>query len=48
MDFARHQHLHTIIMLRDVIRKWWRCELSFKIAKYALEDPSSPPPEASA
>ncbi len=29
MDFARHQNLHTIIMLRDVIRKWWRCELSF-------------------
>ncbi|MBI3183822.1 MAG: sigma 54-interacting transcriptional regulator [Myxococcales bacterium] len=29
MDFERHQNLHTIIMLRDVIRKWWRMELSF-------------------
>jgi two-component system, NtrC family, response regulator HupR/HoxA len=29
MDFERHQNLHTIIMLKDVIRKWWRSELSF-------------------
>ncbi len=29
MDFERHLNLHTIIMLRDVIRKWWRMELSF-------------------
>ncbi|HEX4620974.1 MAG TPA: sigma 54-interacting transcriptional regulator, partial [Myxococcaceae bacterium] len=29
MDFEKHQNLHTIIMLKDVIRKWWRCELSF-------------------
>ena len=24
MDFEKYQNLHTIIMLRDVIRKWWR------------------------
>jgi two-component system response regulator HupR/HoxA len=29
MGFERHQNLHTIIMLKDVIRKWWRAELSF-------------------
>jgi len=29
MDFERHQNLHTIIMLKDVIRKWWRSELCF-------------------
>ncbi len=29
MDFEKHQNLHTIIMLKDVIRKWWRSELSF-------------------
>ncbi|AKF81977.1 PocR sensory domain-containing protein [Myxococcus fulvus] len=29
MDFEKHQSLHTIIMLRDVIRKWWQMELSF-------------------
>ncbi|MFZ5468451.1 MAG: sigma 54-interacting transcriptional regulator [Myxococcota bacterium] len=29
MDFEKHQNLHTIIMLKDVIRKWWRAELSF-------------------
>ena len=29
MDFERYQNLHTIIMLRDVIRKWWRMELGF-------------------
>ena len=28
MDFDRYQNLHTIVMLRDVIRKWWRTELS--------------------
>ncbi len=27
MDLERHQGLHTIIMLREVIRKWWRAEL---------------------
>ncbi|MCE9671436.1 sigma 54-interacting transcriptional regulator [Myxococcus stipitatus] len=29
MDFEKHQNLHTIIMLRDVIRKWWQMELAF-------------------
>ncbi|HVE85222.1 MAG TPA: sigma 54-interacting transcriptional regulator, partial [Myxococcales bacterium] len=29
MDHERHRSLHTIIMLRDVIRKWWRAELSY-------------------
>src|SRR5687768_763988 len=29
MDFDRHQNLHTIIMLKDVLRKWWQAELSF-------------------
>ncbi len=29
MDFDRYQNLHTIIMLRDILRKWWRSELTF-------------------
>ncbi len=29
MDFEKHQNLHTIIMLKDVIRKWWHSELCF-------------------
>ena len=29
MDFERHQNLHTIIVLKEVIRKWWRSELCF-------------------
>jgi two-component system, NtrC family, response regulator HupR/HoxA len=29
MDIERYQNLHTLIMLRDVIRKWWRMELSY-------------------
>jgi transcriptional regulator with PAS, ATPase and Fis domain len=29
MDLERHQNLHTIVMLREVIRKWWRAELHF-------------------
>ena len=29
MDFEKHRNLHTIIMLRDLIRKWWGCELGF-------------------
>ena len=29
MDFERYHNLHTIIMLRDVLRKWWRSELTF-------------------
>ncbi|HCF57537.1 MAG TPA: sigma-54-dependent Fis family transcriptional regulator [Myxococcales bacterium] len=29
LDYEKYQSLHTIIMLKDVIRKWWRVELSF-------------------
>lgn len=29
MDFEKHQNLHTIIMLKDLIRKWWQSELCF-------------------
>ncbi len=29
MDFERYQNLHTIVMLRDILRKWWRAELTF-------------------
>ena len=29
MDFEKYQNLHTIIMLKDVIRKWWHSELCF-------------------
>ncbi|MBS2030780.1 MAG: sigma 54-interacting transcriptional regulator [Deltaproteobacteria bacterium] len=29
LDYEKYQNLHTIIMLKDVIRKWWRVELSF-------------------
>ncbi|MGA9526345.1 MAG: sigma 54-interacting transcriptional regulator [Myxococcaceae bacterium] len=29
MDLEKHQNLHTIIMLKEVIRKWWRFELVF-------------------
>ena len=29
LDYEKYQNLHTIIMLKDVIRKWWRIELSF-------------------
>jgi two-component system response regulator HupR/HoxA len=29
VDYAKYQNLHTIVMLKDVIRKWWRMELSF-------------------
>jgi transcriptional regulator with GAF, ATPase, and Fis domain len=29
MDFERHQNLPGIIVLRDVIRKWWSAELRF-------------------
>jgi DNA-binding NtrC family response regulator len=29
MDFEKYLNLQTIIMLREVIRKWWRAELSF-------------------
>jgi transcriptional regulator with PAS, ATPase and Fis domain len=29
MDYDRYQNLHTIVMLRDLLRKWWRVELTF-------------------
>src|SRR3954469_6616106 len=29
MDFVKYQNLHSIIMLKDVIRKWWHSELCF-------------------
>ena len=29
MDYERYQNLHTIIMLRDILRKWYRTELTF-------------------
>jgi two-component system, NtrC family, response regulator HupR/HoxA len=29
MDFEKHQNLHTLVMLRELIRKWWRAELHF-------------------
>jgi transcriptional regulator with PAS, ATPase and Fis domain len=29
LDYDKYQNLHTIIMLKDIIRKWWRVELSF-------------------
>ncbi|MBX7112971.1 MAG: sigma 54-interacting transcriptional regulator [Myxococcaceae bacterium] len=48
MDFDRYQNLHTIVMLRDVIRKWWRTELSVADKTGAVIDWSkgniNPPP----
>ncbi len=29
MEFDRYQNLHTIVMLRDLLRKWWKAELTF-------------------
>lgn len=29
MNFEKYQNLHTIIMLKDLIRKWWQSELCF-------------------
>ena len=29
MDYERYQNLHTIVMLRDILRKWWHAELTF-------------------
>lgn len=29
MDYERYLNLHTIVMLRDILRKWWRAELTF-------------------
>ncbi|XXF81014.1 sigma 54-interacting transcriptional regulator [Myxococcaceae bacterium GXIMD 01537] len=38
MDFEKHQNLHTIIMLKDVIRKWWQAELSFADRQGVVQD----------
>jgi len=38
MDFEKHRNLHTIIMLRDLIRKWWGCELGFADASGVVAD----------
>jgi transcriptional regulator with PAS, ATPase and Fis domain len=29
LDYEKYRSLHTIVMLKDVIRKWWKVELSF-------------------
>jgi transcriptional regulator with PAS, ATPase and Fis domain len=49
MDFARIQNLHTIIMLKDVIRKWWQSELCFadrtgQVLDWRQQDSIVPPP----
>jgi two-component system, NtrC family, response regulator HupR/HoxA len=48
MDFERYHNLHTIIMLRDILRKWWRAELTFADRNGAVPDWTrgniSPPP----
>src|SRR4051812_24594925 len=48
MDFDRYQNLHTIIMLRDILRKWWRSELTFAtkdgvVAEWAKGQIAPPP-----
>jgi transcriptional regulator with PAS, ATPase and Fis domain len=48
MDYERYQNLHTIVMLRDILRKWWRAELSFadktgQVIEWA-KGPITPPP----
>src|SRR3954470_13452267 len=38
LDLRPYEKLHTIQMLKDVIRKWWRVELAFADAKgYVLD-----------
>ena len=38
IDLRPYEKLHTIQMLKDVIRKWWRVELAFTDAKgYVLD-----------
>src|SRR5215467_6729870 len=39
MDVERHKNLHTIIMLRELIRKWWGAELFFTDASGAVDWP---------
>jgi hypothetical protein len=38
MNFEKHQALHTIIMLKDLIRKWWQSELCFADSSGAVLD----------
>jgi len=38
MNFEKHQSLHTIIMLKDLIRKWWQSELCFADASGTVMD----------
>lgn len=47
MGLEKHRNLHTIIMLRDLIRKWWKCELGFadsdgEVSEWAEGKPSTP------
>lgn len=49
MDFKRTQNLHTIILLKDVIRKWWQSELCFAdknglVIDWQTADAIVPPP----
>ncbi len=38
INLRPYEKLHTIQMLKDVIRKWWRVELAFADAKgYVLD-----------
>ncbi|NOK05884.1 MULTISPECIES: sigma 54-interacting transcriptional regulator [Myxococcus] len=50
MDYGKHLNLHTIIMLRDVIRKWWQVELAFADRHGVVHEwqrgEVSPPPNA--
>jgi len=43
IDCEKYQNLHTIIMLRDVLRKWWRVELSFADPAGQISDRRSMP-----
>ncbi len=38
MDFEKYQNLHTIIMLKEVIRKWWQAELTFADKHGVVQD----------
>lgn len=38
MDVERYRNLHTIIMLREVIRKWWQAELTFADRTGAVQE----------
>ena len=38
MDIERYQNLHTIVMLREVLRKWWKAELTFADKTGAVQE----------